>query len=74
MTSRFSITLLVMTMTTSVLFGVGAIVVLSIPILNDHAKKPLPIATLFGFPVGPLAAWYIAPRLRAQYWNPSYSN
>ncbi len=57
MTSRFSITLLVMTMTTSVLFGVGAIVVLSIPILNDHAKIPLPIATLFGFPVAPLAAW-----------------
>ena len=74
MTSRFSITLLVMTMTTSVLFGVGAIVVLSIPILNDHAKILLPIATLFGFPVGPLAAWDIAPLLRAQYWNPSYSN
>lgn len=70
MTSRLSITLLVMMMTNAVLFGVGAIVVLSIPALKDHAMVLLPVVIVTSFLLGPIIAWYIAPRLRARYWKP----
>ena len=70
MTSRLSITLLVMMMTNAVLFGIGAIIVLSIPALNDHAMVLLPVVIVTSLLVGPLTAWYIAPRLRARYWKP----
>ena len=70
MTTRLSITLLVMMMTNSVLFGVGAIAVLSIPALNDQAMVLLPVVIVTSLLLGPLVAWFIAPRLRARYWNP----
>ena len=69
MTSRLSIALLIMMMTNAVLFGIGAVIVLSIPALNDHAKILLPLVIVFSFLLGPVAAWYIAPRLRARYWR-----
>jgi hypothetical protein len=70
MSTRLSITLLVMMMTNAVLFGVGAIAVLSIPALNNHAMVLLPVVIVSSFVLGPLIAWYIAPRLRARYWKP----
>lgn len=70
MTSRLFITLLVMMMTDAVLFGIGAIIVLSIPALNVHAMVLLPVVIVTSLLLGPLFAWYIAPRLRARYWNP----
>ena len=69
MTSRLSITLLVMMMTNAVLFGVGAIVVLSIPALKDHVMVLLPVVIVTSFLLGPLIAWYIAPRLRGGTGN-----
>lgn len=70
MTTRTLITLLVMMMTNAVLFGIGAIIVLSIPALDAHAKILLPVVIVLSFLIGPFVAWYIAPRLRARYWNP----
>jgi hypothetical protein len=67
MTSRMSIALLVTMMTNSVFFGIGAIVVLSVPALNEHAKYLLPAVIVLSFLLGPIVAWYIAPRMRARH-------
>jgi hypothetical protein len=69
MPTRFLITLLVMLMTNAVLFGIGAVAVLSIPLLNAHAMVLLPLVIVLSLVLGPITAWYIAPRLRARYWN-----
>lgn len=72
MSVRIFITILVTLMTSSVVFGIGAVAVLSVPMLNDNAKVLLPIVIVASFVIGPIIAWYIAPRLRARYWKPRY--
>jgi hypothetical protein len=56
-------------MTCAVLFGIGAVAVLSVPTLNEQAKILLPIVIAASFVLGPITAWFIAPRLRARYWK-----
>lgn len=51
----------------AVLFGAGAIAVLSIPALAEQAKYLLPAVIVAGFVVTFPIAWYLAPRLRARY-------
>ncbi|HHZ08643.1 MAG TPA: hypothetical protein GX405_07685 [Rhizobiales bacterium] len=63
------ITALVSMMTNAVLFGAGAITVLSIPALDQHAKYLLPAVILASLVLAPVAGWYIAPRLRARNWR-----
>jgi hypothetical protein len=70
MTTRFYITILVAMMADAVLFGIGAVVVLSVSILNEQAKVLLPVVIVASVLLGPVIAWYIAPRLRARFWNP----
>ena len=72
MSVRIFITILVTLMTSSVVFGIGAVAVLAVPMLNDNAKVLLPIVIVASFVIGPIIAWYIAPRLRARYWKPRY--
>lgn len=50
----------------AVLFGAGAIVVLSIPALAEQAKYLLPVVIVAGFVVAAPIAWMMAPRLRAR--------
>lgn len=50
----------------AVLFGAGAVVVLSIPALADHAKILLPAVIAAGFLATVPVAWALAPRLRAR--------
>jgi hypothetical protein len=66
---RFYITILLSLMTCSVLFGVGAVTVLSVPALDEQAKFLLPIVIAASFVLGPIIAWFMAPRLRARYWK-----
>ncbi len=70
MSTRFYITLLVSLMTNAVLFGIGAVIVLSVPQLNEHASIFLPIVIVVSIVLAPIFAWVIAPRLRARYWRP----
>jgi len=49
----------------AVLFGAGAITVLSIPALAEHAKFLLPAVVIAGFVAATPIAWVMAPRLRA---------
>ncbi|MEP3435405.1 MAG: hypothetical protein ABJN75_01265 [Hoeflea sp.] len=49
----------------AVLFGAGAVTVLSILALGEHAKSLLPVVIVAGFVAAAPLAWIMAPRLRA---------
>lgn len=74
MSPRAFITVLLSLMVNAVLFGVGAILVLSVPALNEQAKFLLPVVIVASFIMTPFIAWTMAPRLRARYWNPERPN
>ena len=75
MDPRLYITALVSMMTISVLFGIGAVVVLSLPSFNPYDNIMLPLVIAASFIFGPIISWYIAPRLRARFWHsPSGAN
>lgn len=67
MSTRFSIALLLFGLVSSVLFGVGATTVLSIPSLSVHAALLMPIVIVASFILAPVICWVIAPMLRAQW-------
>ena len=69
MRARIYITILLSLMTCSVIFGIGAVAVLSVPALSEQAKFLLPIVIAASFVLGPIIAWFMAPRLRARYWK-----
>ena len=69
MSARIYITILLSLMTCSVLFGIGAVAVLSVPALSEQAKFLLPVVIAASFVIGPVIAWFMAPRLRARYWK-----
>jgi uncharacterized membrane protein YciS (DUF1049 family) len=66
---RIYITILLSLMTCAVLFGIGAVAVLSVPALNEQAKFLLPAVIVASFVLGPIIAWFMAPRMRARYWK-----
>lgn len=69
MSARIYITILLSLMACAVLFGVGAVAVLSVPSLSDQAKFLLPIVIAASLVLGPIIAWFMAPRLRLRYWK-----
>lgn len=66
---RLYITIMLSLMTCAVLFGIGAVTVLSVPAFSEQAKFLLPIVIAASFVLGPIIAWFMAPRLRARYWK-----
>ncbi len=69
MNTDLLITALVSMMTNAVLFGAGAITVLSVPALNEQAKYLLPVVIVASLVLAPVAAWFITPRMRARNWK-----
>jgi len=53
----------------AVIFGVGAILVLSIPALAGHAKILLPFVVVAAFTAAPFSALAAAPRMRLRKWG-----
>lgn len=68
MTTRAYIAFTLVLMVNAVMFGAGAITVLSVPALSDNAVYLLPAVIAISMIVSPLIAWAIAPALRAR-WN-----
>lgn len=56
-------------MINAVIFGAGAILVLSVPALAVHAKVLLPLVIIAAFAAAPLFALAIAPRMRLRKWG-----
>lgn len=67
MSNRFSIATLISVMVNAVVFGAGAILVLSVPALSANAWLWLPLVVIVSFAVSPFISWYLAPRLRAKW-------
>lgn len=65
--TRFYITALVALMIASVVFGIGAVAVLSIPALAEDAAVLLPLVVVVSFVLAPFISWAIAPRLRSRW-------
>ena len=61
MSIRASIAAVISMMVNAVVFGIGAIAVLSIPQLNAQASYLLPIVIVMSFLISPFIAWQIAP-------------
>lgn len=64
MSTRGYIAVMISLMVNAVLFGAGAITVLSIDALNREAVILLPIVVLLSFAISPFISWWLAPRLR----------
>lgn len=63
------ITIMVAMMVNAVLFGVGAVTVLSVPVLNEQAKYLLPVVIVLAFALTPFVSRAIAPHLRIRNWH-----
>ncbi len=70
MRTRTLIAALIALPVNAVLFGVGAVTVLSIPALAEQAKYLLPAVIILGFLATVPVAWMLAPRLRARFNYP----
>ena len=57
-------------MVNAVLFGTGAVLVLSIPVLAAQAVYLLPAVIVASFVAAPFVAALIAPRMRYRNWSP----
>jgi uncharacterized membrane protein len=67
MQTRTHVSVLISTMVNAVIFGIGAITVLSIPTLAASAWFWLPVVIVVSFLVSPFIAWKLAPRLMLRY-------
>jgi uncharacterized membrane protein YdbT with pleckstrin-like domain len=52
----------------SVLFGIGAITVLSIPALNDHATTLIPTVVVASIVLTVPVAWWVSRRMMLRFW------
>jgi hypothetical protein len=52
-----------------ILFGIGAVTVLSVPAFAEHAKYLIPAVVVASFALAPVIAYVIAPRLRIRNWG-----
>ncbi|PZO81931.1 MAG: hypothetical protein DI629_02035 [Mesorhizobium amorphae] len=69
MSTRFRLALLIYGMVNAVLFGAGAITVLSFPSLQEQWKLLIPLVVVVSLVLAAPLAWAIAPRLRARFWR-----
>jgi ABC-type sulfate transport system permease subunit len=67
MTTRTRISFIVAMMVSSVLFGIGAVMVLSIKSLNVDAAFWLPVVIVVSIVISPFLSWAIAPMMRARW-------
>jgi hypothetical protein len=67
MSTRTYIAAMLFLMINAVVFGTGAVAVLSIPSLNAHAAIWLPVVVMASFLISPFIAWALAPTLRLRW-------
>lgn len=53
----------------AILFGAGAIVVLTVPALAEQAKYLIPVVVVASFALAPLLASVVFPRMRIRRWG-----
>lgn len=53
----------------AILFGIGAITVLSVPALAEQAKYLLPAVVVVAFGLAPFLSLVVYPRMRLRNWG-----
>lgn len=53
----------------AILFGIGAITVLSVPALAEYAKYLLPAVVILAFGLAPFVSLVVYPRMRLRNWG-----
>ncbi len=66
MSTRLAISALIYMMVNAVVFGIGAVTVLSIPSLSENATVWLPTVVVASFILSAPLAWFIAPHMRSR--------
>jgi hypothetical protein len=66
MKTRSHMTLMLSFMVNAVIFGTGAVIVLSIESLRAYAPYLLPAVIVAALVATPVVSWWMAPRLRLQ--------
>ena len=69
MSTRFQIAALLSLMVNAVIFGIGAITVLSTPLLAENAKFWLLVSVAASIILSPGISWFLVPRLRNRSWQ-----
>ena len=69
LSTNTQIAILLSLMVNAVLFGIGAVTVLTIPALSENAKIWLPAVIVASFLISPVISWLLAPRLRSRLWR-----
>lgn len=67
--TRLFIAAMIYPMINALIFGAGAVLVLSVPMLSQQASVALPIVIATAFVSAAPIAWYVAPRLRYRFWR-----
>lgn len=70
---RMDLAALISPIAASVLFGIGAVAALTIPVLRAHLAISLATVIILSLPLGALAGWVLAPRMRARHPRDSIS-
>ncbi|SMH60813.1 hypothetical protein [Azospirillum agricola] len=68
LSTRFRIASLIFGMINAVLFGAGALLVLSTDLM-EQAMTLLPLVVVCSFVFAAPIAWLLAPRLRLRFWR-----
>ncbi|MBP0437163.1 hypothetical protein [Tianweitania sediminis] len=66
MSTRFRIALVIYGLVNAVVFGTGAITILSLPSLSEHWPILMPIVVVASLVLAAPLAWFIAPKLRSR--------
>jgi hypothetical protein len=53
----------------SVIFGIGAVTVLSVPMLNAHATYLIPAVVILSFAITFLLTGFVVRRMRVRHWG-----
>ncbi len=65
--TRFRIAALIYSMVNALIFGLGLVVVLTVPSLSADAAIWVPLVVVSSLALAVPVAWWLAPRLRARY-------
>ncbi|MBP2298228.1 hypothetical protein [Azospirillum picis] len=69
MSTRLRLAILIYGMTQGVVFGIGTLLVLSVPSFSEQAISLMPTVVILSLILAAPIAWYLAPRLRLRFWR-----
>jgi hypothetical protein len=71
MSTRFYVALLAALPVNAVLFGIGAVLILSVPALAERAPVLMPNAVLVALALTAPIAWLVSRRMMLRFWAPA---